>query len=66
MVLARDFEEFIGLFNKHAVEYLVVGGYALAFHGRPRHTGDLDIWIGVSEENAERMLKVLKDFGLAS
>lgn len=66
MILARDFEEFIGLLNKHGVEYLVVGGYALAFHGRPRHTGDLDIWIKVSEENAQRMLQVLKDFGLAS
>ena len=39
MILARDSEEFIGLLNKHAVEYLVVGGYAFAFHGRPRHTG---------------------------
>ncbi|MCX2740234.1 hypothetical protein [Pontibacter anaerobius] len=66
MVLARDFEDFIGLLNKHEVEYLVVGGYALAFHGRPRHTGDLDIWIKVSEENAQRMLEVLQDFGLAS
>lgn len=66
MVLARDFEEFVGLLNKHAVEYLVVGGYALAFHGKPRHTGDLDIWIRVSEENAQRMLQVLRDFGLAS
>jgi hypothetical protein len=43
-----------------------VGGYALAFHGRPRHTGDLDIWIEVSDDNAQRMLQVLKDFGLAS
>ncbi|WP_206077638.1 hypothetical protein [Pontibacter sp. SGAir0037] len=66
MILARDFEEFIALLNKHGVEYLVVGGYALAFHGRPRHTGDLDIWIGVSEENAQRMLQALHDFGLSS
>jgi hypothetical protein len=58
--------KFIGLLNRHGVEYLVVGGYALALHGRPRHTGDLDIWIKVSEENAQRMLQVLKDFGLAS
>ena len=43
-----------------------MGGYALAFHGKPRHTGDLDIWINVSEENAIRMLKVVNDFGLQS
>lgn len=66
MILAKDFEEFIGLLNSHQVNYLVVGGYALAFHGRPRHTGDLDIWIEVSDDNAQRMLQVLKDFGLAS
>ncbi len=42
MTLAKDFEDFIGLLNRYEVEYLVVGGYALAFHGRPRHTGDLD------------------------
>ncbi len=66
MILAEDFEDFIKLLNKHKVEYMVVGGYALAFHGKPRHTGDLDIWIGLSEQNANRILKVVKDFGLAS
>ena len=66
MILARDFEDFIKLLNLHNVEYMVVGGYALAIHGKPRHTGDLDIWINISENNAELMLKVLKDFGLAS
>ena len=66
MILARDFEDFIKLLNLHNVEYMVVGGYALAIHGKPRHTGDLDIWINISENNAELMLKVLKDFGLSS
>jgi len=66
MVLAKDFAEFIDLLNKHAVEYMVVGGYALAFHGKPRNTGDLDIWIENSEPNAVRMLEVVKDFGLGS
>lgn len=66
MILAQDFEDFIKLLNKHTVEYMVVGGYALAFHGKPRHTGDLDIWIGISEENAKKMLWVVKDFGLRS
>ncbi|MEO5998018.1 MAG: DUF6036 family nucleotidyltransferase [Chitinophagaceae bacterium] len=66
MTLAQDFEDFVKLLNRHKVEYMIVGGYALAFHGRPRHTGDLDIWIGISESNAARMLKVIKDFGLGS
>ncbi|MES2828086.1 MAG: nucleotidyltransferase [Bacteroidota bacterium] len=66
MTLAEDFEDFIKLLNQHHVEYMVVGGYALAFHGKPRHTGDLDIWINVSEENANRMLQVICDFGLKS
>lgn len=66
MTLAEDFEDFVKLLNQHNVEYMVVGGYALAFHGKPRHTGDLDIWINVSEENAKRMLKVVSDFGLQS
>ncbi|MFY0256049.1 nucleotidyltransferase [Chitinophaga sp. 30R24] len=66
MILAKDFEEFVSLLNKHQVAYMVVGGYALAFHGKPRHTGDLDIWINVSFENAERMLHVLRDFGMGS
>lgn len=66
MILAKDFEEFIGLLNKHHVKYMIVGGYALAFHGKPRYTGDIDIWIGISEQNATSLLKAIKDFGLAS
>ncbi len=45
---------------------MVVGGYALALHGKPRHTGDLDIWINNSEDNAEKVLQVLNDFGMAA
>jgi len=66
MTLAKDFEDFVKLLNLHEVEYMVVGGYALAFHGKPRHTGDLDIWINISKNNAARMLRVLKDFGLST
>ncbi len=66
MTLAQDFEDFVKLLNKHKVAYMIVGGYALAFHGKPRHTGDLDIWIGISSSNAVKMLKVVKDFGLGS
>jgi predicted nucleotidyltransferase len=65
MILAKDFEDFVRLLNQHKVEYMVVGGYALAFHGKPRHTGDLDIWINISEKNASRMLRVLKGFGMS-
>jgi predicted nucleotidyltransferase len=45
---------------------IIIGGYALAFHGRPRHTGDLDIWIDVSEDNAQKMINVINEFGMAS
>lgn len=66
MTLDQDFEDFVQLLNQHSVDYMVVGGYALAFHGKPRHTGDLDIWIDLSETNAEKMCAVIADFGMAS
>ena len=66
MTLDNNFEDFVGLLNKHKVEYLIVGGYALAFHGKPRHTGDLDIWIDVSENNASKMVAVINEFGMES
>ncbi|WP_207422834.1 nucleotidyltransferase [Desertivirga brevis] len=66
MTLAEDFEDFIKLLNTHQVQYMVVGGYALTFHGKPRYTGDLDIWIAISAENASRLIQVIKDFGMAS
>ena len=66
MMLAKDFEDFIKLLNKHQVEYMIVGGYALAFHGKPRYTGDIDIWIGIYNTNATKLLRVISDFGLAS
>lgn len=66
MILAKDFEDFVRLLNKFEVEYLIVGGYAMAFHGKPRFTGDLDIWINISESNAEKILQVLKSFGMES
>ena len=61
--LPPDFREFLSLFNFHKVEYLVVGGYAVAAHGDPRFTGDLDLWIRCSEENATRVLAVCREFG---
>lgn len=66
MLLNKDFVEFIELLNKHKVEYMIVGGYALAFHGKPRQTGDMDVWIHNSEANAEKIMKVVGDFGLGS
>jgi len=66
MVFEDDFIDFINLLNIHKVQYMVVGAHALAFHGRPRHTGDLDIWIKPSLENASKMILVLDDFGFGS
>lgn len=63
MVLNKDFREFIELLNANEVKYLIVGGYAVGFHGYPRYTKDLDIWILVSEENAEQILTALNQFG---
>ena len=64
-MLNRDFKEFVASFNAHGVEYLVVGGYALAAHGRPRYTGDIDLWIRPTRDNAARVLAALSDFGFA-
>ncbi len=66
MILEKDFEDFVKLLNKHNVAYMVVGGYALALHGRPRHTGDLDIWINISEDNAIKLLAIMDEFGMSS
>lgn len=65
-MLSKDFKEFIELLNVHSVRYLVVGGYAVAFHGYPRYTKDLDVWIELSPENANNILKALEVFGFGS
>lgn len=66
MRLDPDFNEFIALLLDHEVAFLVVGGYAVAAHGHPRYTGDLDLWILVDRTNAERLIGVLKAFGFGS
>ena len=66
MEIRNDFKELLELFNKHKVEYLVVGGYALAFHGAPRFTGDIDLFVKPVRENAERILIALDEFGFGS
>jgi hypothetical protein len=63
MELNHDFSEFIGCFVARDVEFLVVGGYAMAAHGHPRYTKDLDIWVRADRANSERILMALDDFG---
>ena len=62
-MLNHDFKEIISAFNAARVEYLVVGGYALAAHGLPRATGDIDLWVRPIPENAKRVVRALADFG---
>lgn len=62
----HDFEELLGLFNKHRVRYCIVGAYAVAFHVRPRYTKDLDILVEPSLNNGRKIVAALKTFGFAS
>ena len=66
MKVQQDFKELLALLNEHKVEYVIVGGYALAFHGAPRYTGDMDIFVKNHKQNAKRILAALKDFGFGS
>jgi predicted nucleotidyltransferase len=61
--LNRDFLEFIGLLDEEAVDYLIVGGYAVGIHGFPRYTGNIDFFVAVSRENADRLIRVFERFG---
>lgn len=61
--LNPDFLDFITLLEKKSVEYLIVGGYAVGFHGFPRYTGDIDFFVAVSERNAQRLMEVFQEFG---
>ena len=63
--LQTDLREFIALLNSRKVEYLIVGGHAVAFHGHPRFTGDIDFFIRATTDNADRVLEALADFGFA-
>ena len=62
----KDYKELLALFAEHRVEYLTVGAFALAYHGAPRFTGDLDLLVKPDRPNAERVLHALKDFGFGS
>jgi hypothetical protein len=66
MEIQNDFKEFFECLNAHDVEYMIVGSYALAFHGSPRYTGDIDVYVKPDKINAERIVKALDDFGFSS
>jgi predicted nucleotidyltransferase len=61
--IPRDFQEFLQLLNDQGIEYLIVGGYAVGHYGYVRYTGDLDIFVALSKENAEKLVRAFRDFG---
>lgn len=61
--LPPDFKEFLKLLNANRVKYLLIGGYAVAYHGFPRATGDMDIWVDMEKTNAEKVVSALKSLG---
>ncbi len=66
MPLNKDWREFLELFRSNGVEFLVVGAFAVAFHGFPRYTGDLDLLVRPTDENAKRVLRALSAFGFGT
>ncbi len=62
--LHPDFKDFLRLLSSHNVKYLLVGGYAVGYHGYPRATGDMDIWIEMSKPNSKKILATFRDFGM--
>jgi hypothetical protein len=63
MRLSNDLREFVELLNSRGVDYVIVGAHCLAFHGRPRYTGDLDILVRNTRENAAKLVNLLNQFG---
>jgi predicted nucleotidyltransferase len=61
--LPQDFKEFLKLLKEHKVRYLLIGGYAVGFHGYPRATADMDIWVAIHPDNADKIVAALKEFG---
>jgi hypothetical protein len=66
MEVQQDFRDLLALFNAHKVDYIIVGAHALAYHGAPRYTGDMDILVRPDLENAKRILRALDEFGFGS
>jgi hypothetical protein len=65
MGLSKDWREFLESLNSRGVDYLIVGAHSVALHGRPRYTGDLDILVRPTPENARILVNVLNEFGFA-
>ncbi len=63
ILLPQDFKEFLQLLNSNQIEYLLIGGYAVSYHGYPRATADMDLWIAAEKKNAEKLVTALKEFG---
>ena len=61
--LASDFSEFLRLLSSRGVRYLVVGGYAVAWHGYPRSTHDLDVWVAIDPANGDAVVDAIREFG---
>jgi len=66
MEVQQDFRDLLALFNAHNVDYIIVGAHALAYHGAPRYTGDMDLLVHPDPENAQRILQALNEFGFGS
>ncbi len=64
--LQNDFKEFLKSLNANNVQYLLIGGYAVSYHGYPRATNDIDFWIAVNPENAARAVAALREFGFGT
>ena len=63
--LADDFKEFLRLLNSHQVRYLLIGGFAVSYHGYPRSTNDIDVWIEMSDDNASKVVSAIEEFGFS-
>lgn len=66
MEVQPDFRELLELLNDHKADYIIVGGYALAFHGSPSFTGDIDLFVNPNPDNAKKVLTALENFGFKS
>lgn len=64
--LPKDFREFLKLLNESDVRYLLIGGYAVGYHGYPRATADMDVWVAVAPDNAAKLVDVFRRFGMQS
>jgi hypothetical protein len=65
-LLPADLRDFLKLLNLRRVEYLLIGGYAVGYYGYPRATADMDVWVAISPKNAEKLVRVLREFGFDS